>query len=416
MDQRAYVLPMNATTIADPARAGAASPVWPVRLWLLAMAALVFAMVIVGGATRLTDSGLSITEWLPILGAIPPLNDADWLEAFAKYKQIPEYQLVNKGMSLDEFKFIYWWEWAHRFLGRFIGVAFFIPLVLFWLSDRLPRWTKPHLVALFVLGGLQGALGWYMVSSGLVDRVDVSQYRLAAHLSLAVAIFAYLLWLALQLGRARAHAVDVSASAAFLVAAVTFAQIVLGAFVAGLDAGHGYNTWPLMEGSLVPPGLFSMSPGWVNLFENAMTVQFIHRSFAYAVVAMVVNAVLAVGLAVAMGPLLGWIGPAIATTVAAWVMVALLAIGARPMGQVARFDARLRGRIWRILMASAGMGFVIWGGNALLSPFLGLPGWRFLALALLVAVGMVSYAGFGQPFGAFRVSEFRAALRRSGRS
>lgn len=249
------------------------------------MAALVFAMVIVGGATRLTDSGLSITEWLPILGAIPPLNEADWLEAFAKYKQIPEYKLVNKGMSLEQFKFIYWWEWGHRFLGRFIGLAFFGPLVLFWLADRIPRWLKPHLIVLFILGGLQGALGWYMVSSGLVDRVDVSQYRLAAHLSLAVVIFAYLFWLALHLGRSRAHVVPVLSNGGVIVAVIVFVQIVLGAFVAGLDAGQGYNTWPLMDGSVVPSGLFSMTPAWANLFENAMTVQFIHRTFAYIVLA-----------------------------------------------------------------------------------------------------------------------------------
>ncbi|MEM7426028.1 MAG: COX15/CtaA family protein [Pseudomonadota bacterium] len=257
--------------------------VWPVRIWLFLTAALVFAMVIVGGATRLTDSGLSITEWLPILGAVPPLNEADWQEAFAKYRQIPEYKLVNKGMSLEEFKFIYWWEWAHRFLGRFIGLAFFVPLVLFWLAGRIPGWLKPHLVILLVLGGMQGALGWYMVSSGLVDRVDVSQYRLAAHLSLAVAIFGYLFWLGLRLGDIRARRNVAEAVPALMVGALVFVQIVLGAFVAGLRAGHGYNTWPLMDGSLVPQGLFSMSPAWINLFENAMTVQFLHRSFAYVV-------------------------------------------------------------------------------------------------------------------------------------
>ncbi len=277
---------MSDVTAPDNLQHAEGRAAWPVQAWLLLTAALVFAMVIVGGATRLTDSGLSTTEWLPILGAIPPLNEADWQVALEKYRQIPEYKLINKGMSLDEFKFIYWWEWAHRFLGRFIGIAFFVPMVVFWLSGRIPAWLKPHVVALLILGGLQGALGWYMVSSGLVDRVDVSQYRLAAHLSLAVTIFGYLFWLALRVGESAGTRRALSAARpAAVVSVLIFLQIVLGAFVAGLDAGHGYNTWPLMEGQLVPEGLFSMSPAWVNLFENALTVQFIHRTFAYVVLA-----------------------------------------------------------------------------------------------------------------------------------
>ncbi len=171
-----------------------------VRAWLYAVAFLVFCMVIVGGATRLTDSGLSITEWQPLLGAIPPLNEADWLVAFEKYRQIPEYHLVNKGMSLDEFKFIYWWEWAHRFLGRFIGLAFFLPFAYFLATGCLSMKMTLRFAVLFILGGLQGALGWYMVSSGLVDRVDVSQYRLAAHLTLATVIYGAILWVAFGLG------------------------------------------------------------------------------------------------------------------------------------------------------------------------------------------------------------------------
>ncbi len=264
-----------------------------VRAWLLGMAFLVFAMVIVGGATRLTDSGLSITEWLPLLGAIPPLNEADWLIAFEKYRQIPEYQLVNKGMSLEAFKFIYWWEWAHRFLGRFIGLAFFVPFVWFLLTKRVERRLVPHLAFLFVLGGLQGALGWYMVASGLVDRVDVSQYRLAAHLALAVAIFGYLLWTALSVDDEESSGLSTPALAgpgarrAGLVCALIYVQIVLGAFVAGLDAGQGYNTWPKMDGAFVPSGLLAMEPAWRNLFESALTVQFVHRTFAYVVILVV---------------------------------------------------------------------------------------------------------------------------------
>ena len=174
-----------------------------VRLWLYVTAFLVFCMVIVGGATRLTDSGLSITEWRPLLGAFPPLNEADWLAAFEKYQLIPEYQIQNKGMELADFKFIYWWEWAHRFLGRFIGVAFAVPLIYFTLARKIEPRLWPRLLAIFALGGAQGALGWYMVSSGLIDRIDVSQYRLAAHLTLAALIFAAIVWTAKGVGAQR---------------------------------------------------------------------------------------------------------------------------------------------------------------------------------------------------------------------
>ena len=258
-----------------------------VRGWLFFVAALIFAMVIVGGATRLTDSGLSITEWQPLLGAIPPLTEADWLAAFEKYKQIPEYQLVNKGMSLAEFEFIYWWEWAHRFLGRFIGLVFFLPFVVFAATGALTLGMVWRLGALFVLGGLQGALGWYMVASGLVDRVDVSQYRLSAHLTLATVIFGAVLWVAYGLG-SRRHAPETSRHGmALLIVALVILQVAAGGFVAGLDAGMGYNTWPLMDGELVPRGLFVMEPAWRNLFENAMTVQFNHRLLAYVIVVVV---------------------------------------------------------------------------------------------------------------------------------
>ena len=260
-----------------------------VAIWLWAMAFLVFCMVIVGGATRLTDSGLSITEWQPLLGAIPPLNEADWQLAFQKYQAIPEYQIQNKGMSLEDFKFIYWWEWSHRFLGRFIGVAFAVPFLFFVVTRRIERRLWPRLAMLFVLGGAQGALGWYMVKSGLVDRLDVSQYRLAAHLTLAVALYAALVWTALGVSGVKGKA---SMGKGFILALcfipLLFLQIAAGGFVAGLDAGHASDTWPLMDGVLVPSGLFFNTPWWRNLFENALTVQFNHRTLAYLLLAVAV--------------------------------------------------------------------------------------------------------------------------------
>jgi cytochrome c oxidase assembly protein subunit 15 len=272
-------------TAALPARA-AAYPPDPVRVWLLAVALLVLAMVSVGGATRLTGSGLSITEWQPIMGVIPPLSDAAWQETFEKYRQIPQYKLINKGMSLDAFKAIYWWEWTHRFLGRLLGVVFLVPFVYFLVTGRITRALVPKLAGIFALGGLQGAIGWYMVRSGLAERISVSQYRLALHLGLAAVIFAALLWVALSMGRSQAVSQDVSPARRRVAAALVglvFLQIVAGAFVAGLKAGAGYNTWPLMDGQLIPDGLGVMSPWWSNLFENATTVQFNHRLLAYAV-------------------------------------------------------------------------------------------------------------------------------------
>jgi len=278
-------------TAVDQPQQGGARRLLAVRAWLFGVATLIATMVVVGGATRLTDSGLSITEWQVITGTIPPIGEAQWQDAFAKYQEIPEYRLVNRGMTLAEFKEIYWWEWAHRFLGRFIGIAFLVPFVFFWLRRYLPPSLTPKLLGVFVLGGLQGALGWYMVQSGLVDRVDVSQYRLAAHLGLAVGLFGYVVWIALGL-RARRPSARPGAAwpvpAAAALSALIFLQIVAGAFVAGLDAGQGYNTWPLMDGAFVPDGLAVMSPAWRNLFENAMTVQFSHRMLAYVLIALTV--------------------------------------------------------------------------------------------------------------------------------
>ena len=263
----------------------------PVRVWLLAIAGLVFAMVVVGGATRLTGSGLSITEWQPILGVVPPTNEAAWQDAFEKYRQIPEYSQINPGMSLEGFKAIYWWEWTHRLLGRLIGVAFFIPFVVFLARGGIPRAAIARIAALFALGAAQGALGWFMVKSGLADRVDVSQYRLAAHLALAVAIAGYAFWLALSMreptqterkGLAETTPLPVKLGAAFL-AGLVYVQIISGGFVAGLKAGHASNTWPLMGGEIIPPGLDALSPWYVNLFENPLTAQFAHRLLAYAI-------------------------------------------------------------------------------------------------------------------------------------
>lgn len=262
-----------------------------VQAWLATVAALVLLMIIVGGATRLTDSGLSITEWQPILGAIPPLTEAHWLEALEKYRQIPEYQLVNKGMSLDEFKVIYWWEWGHRFLGRIIGLAFALPLAFFAWRGMLRPGALPKYLGVLALGGVQGAIGWYMVSSGLVDRVDVSHYRLALHLSVAFLILALLVWLAMDL-REKSATLRIPSlprnaeSLAALIVLIVFAQVALGAFVAGLKAGLAYNTWPLMNGQVVPDDLFALSPWLINFVENATTVQFNHRLVAYIVVAL----------------------------------------------------------------------------------------------------------------------------------
>jgi heme a synthase len=265
-----------------------------IRLWLCAVAALVVAVVIVGGATRLTESGLSITEWRPVLGVLPPLSEAQWLTEFEKYREIPQYQLVNRGMSLDEFKVIYWWEWGHRLLGRLIGIAFVVPFLAFWLTGRIEPMLKPRLAALLALGAAQGVLGWYMVMSGLVERVSVSQYRLAAHLTLAVAIFAAIMWVVLGIGRRRARVTGTLAGwAALALLGLVIVQVAAGGFVAGLRAGMGYNTWPLIDGAVIPAGLAVMEPWWRNLFENALTVQFVHRMLAYAIfVAALANALI----------------------------------------------------------------------------------------------------------------------------
>lgn len=261
----------------------------PVRIWLYVMAFLVLAMVAIGGITRLTDSGLSIVEWKPISGTIPPLSLSAWEAELEAYRQIPEYQLQNRGMSLDEFKFIFWWEWGHRFFGRFLGFAFLIPFIVFAAQKRLDRTLVLPLVSLFVLGGFQGFLGWWMVSSGLTERTDVSQYRLAVHLGAACILFAALIWNARRMEPAnpermrQAH--DISGRWRWLVIGLgvfLYVQLIAGAFVAGINAGYSHNTWPLMDGRFIPNGLFVITPAWLNLFENPLTVQFVHRLLAYA--------------------------------------------------------------------------------------------------------------------------------------
>ena len=258
-----------------------------VGVWLFVIAALIALMVLAGGATRLTDSGLSITEWRPVTGALPPLTAESWTAEFEKYKQIPEYAYVNRGMSLAEFKAIYWWEWGHRFLGRLVGLVFLAPLLWFLYRRRIEAGLAPRLFLIFALGGAQGLLGWLMVKSGLADRVDVSAARLAAHLGLALIIFALTLWTALELTTRRPlrpHAnYGPLAGAATIMLGLVFFQMLLGALVAGNDAGRIHTTWPLMDGGLVPAGYFAHTPWIANFFDNAGAVQFNHRLIAYAV-------------------------------------------------------------------------------------------------------------------------------------
>ena len=263
----------------------------PVAVWLLACCALVFAMVVVGGVTRLTHSGLSIVEWQPIVGAVPPLNEAQWLETFGRYQQTPEYQKVNHGMSLDAFKSIFWWEYFHRLLGRMIGVVFLLPLLWFWRRGHIDRPLALRLAGVFVLGGLQGAMGWYMVKSGLVDDPRVSQYRLTAHLSFALAIYAAMLWTALGLlysgvTRADAHQQRLRKFSWVITAMVAY-MVMTGGFVAGTHAGLAYNTFPLMNGYIVPPEIFMLRPLHLNFFNNLATVQFDHRLGAWLLAVLV---------------------------------------------------------------------------------------------------------------------------------
>lgn len=253
-----------------------------VAIWLFVCAALVFAMVVVGGVTRLTGSGLSITEWQPIMGALPPMNAADWDEAFEKYRAIPQYQQVNAGMSLAEFQGIFWWEWAHRLLGRLIGAAFALPFAVFLILRQIPRRLILRCGILLVLGGLQGLIGWWMVSSGLSERVDVAPERLTVHLGLALLIFMGLIWTGLEAWNGEAHAraaTGWSRGAAVLLGAI-FMQCLLGGLVAGAKAGFIYTDWPLMNGAILAP--VDWSGGGLAFLHDQALVQFNHRIWAYA--------------------------------------------------------------------------------------------------------------------------------------
>jgi cytochrome c oxidase assembly protein subunit 15 len=256
-----------------------------VALWLYAVAALMVVTLVVGGATRLTESGLSIVEWRPVTGVVPPLSEAAWQAEFAKYREIPQYRELNRGMNLDQFKTIYWWEWSHRLLARLVGAAFLLPFLYFLWRGFIPPQLRWRLWAVFGAGAVLGAIGWWMVSSGLAGRVSVSQYRLAFHLTLACAIYAAIVWIAHGLSSAamRSEPRRLRITALSLVWLVLL-QIYLGALVAGLDAGLIYNTWPLIDGAFVPSAerLWFESPAWRNLFENALMVQFNHRMLGYA--------------------------------------------------------------------------------------------------------------------------------------
>ena len=267
-----------------------------IRIWLGVLFAMVVVMIAVGGLTRLTDSGLSITEWKPITGAFPPMSAEAWDVEFEKYREIPEYQLQNKGMSLTEFKFIYWWEWGHRQLGRTIGLVWALGFLGFAVTRNIPTgWTR-RLLWIGALGGLQGAIGWWMVASGLTgERLDVASYRLATHLGLAFVILGYIAWYVFLLGREERDLMQArrgkeaklfSLSTGLLHA--TFIQILLGALVAGIDAGRTFTDWPLMAGGFFPPDAFGLVPWWTNFFENPGLVQFIHRMWGYLLLAFAI--------------------------------------------------------------------------------------------------------------------------------
>jgi cytochrome c oxidase assembly protein subunit 15 len=262
-----------------------------VKWWLMTIAALIAIMVLVGGATRLTESGLSIVEWKPLTGTLPPLTQEQWTQAFEGYKTIPQYRELNAGMSLDEFKTIFWWEWSHRLLGRVIGVAYLVPFLYFLWRGALSTDLRRRLWIIFGLGALQGAVGWWMVASGLTQRVEVSQLRLATHLVLALLIYAAIVWTLRRLGPRRPSVASSRlkiTSVALLV--LTFVQLYLGALVAGLRAGRVYNTWPDIDGALIPSmaRLLFEEPWWRNLFENTLTVQFEHRMVAYTLFVLAV--------------------------------------------------------------------------------------------------------------------------------
>ncbi len=261
-----------------------------IAIWLLVCCATIFGMIILGGVTRLTGSGLSMVEWAPIMGILPPLNQAEWQETFSLYQQFPEYKLKNFNMTLSEFKSIFWFEYGHRLLGRSIGIIFLLPFLFFLFRGKIEKSLTPKLIIMFVLGGLQGLMGWYMVKSGLVNDPHVSQYRLTAHLGLAVVIYAYMFWVALDLLYPKINGSSNNTAAkntkhrlgrlSLIITGIIVITILSGGFVAGTRAGFAFNTFPLMDGRLIPNGLFDLSPVWLNFFENIVTVQFDHRVLA----------------------------------------------------------------------------------------------------------------------------------------
>ncbi len=251
------------------------------RNWLIVVAGMIFFMIVLGALTRLTESGLSMVEWKPVSGVLPPLSDAAWQAELQKYLSSPQGRLVNRSFTVGDFQQIFWLEFLHRLWGRLIGLVFAVPLAWFWLRGQLPPALKPRLLVMLVLGGLQGALGWAMVASGLVDRPSVSHYRLAAHLLLAVALYAYTVWLILELGEPAARRDDPkTARKAGALIGLLLVVMTFGAFMAGLRAGWSHNTFPTMSGYWIPPGLFDLSPWWINFFENGTTIQFVHRWLA----------------------------------------------------------------------------------------------------------------------------------------
>jgi len=284
--QTGAVKPVPQGGMIDTGRRGARGAI---RVWLMVLFALVVVMIAVGGLTRLTDSGLSITEWKPVTGALPPMSEAHWMEEFDKYRAIPQYELVNKGMTLAEFQFIYWWEWGHRQLGRVIGLVWALGFFGFLLARQIPKGWTGRLLVLGALGGAQGAIGWWMVSSGLSgERVAVASYRLATHLGLAFVILGVIAWFVFLLGREERDLIQARRGREAKLYSLStglmhfaFLQILLGALVAGIDAGRSYTDWPLMAGGFLPPDMMDLQPLWRNLFENPGTVQFIHRMSGY---------------------------------------------------------------------------------------------------------------------------------------
>jgi heme a synthase len=291
-ESRMGELPINPALLRGAGGAKQPAHTRAVAIWLWSLAALVFLMVVVGGATRLTESGLSITEWKPISGIIPPLSSADWLAEFENYKKIPQYAQLFPDMDLGEFKFIFFFEWSHRLLGRLIGAAMVVPLIFFWLKGFLPPGFKPKLLGVLALGALQGFVGWWMVKSGLTDRVEVAQERLAIHLLLASITFAALVWLAASLKSRPAEMRRLPGLGWFAhgIVLLVLLQIGLGALVAGLRAGRAFNTWPLIDGYLLPPlrKLTLLAPLWRNFLDNILLVQFQHRMVAYVLLGVAV--------------------------------------------------------------------------------------------------------------------------------